>query len=288
MPSTQPKNPFVLQTENNLRRVVNSVHPVYTFNSVPGFFVIAHRGASFYAPENTMPAFEKAAEMNADMIELDVLLTRDNIPIVIHDTTIERTTDGNGPVNQLFARELQELDAGSWFDPSYKNTQIPSLETVLQWASGKIALNIEIKGSMTSRNSAGIEGLVLDLISQYGMNKHVIISSFSPNALLRVKKIAPAAPTALLNWKYSYGTMRVYRLMRNCRADSLNLLARQMKPALMNALIKNKVPAWTYTLNDESEMRMAIQKGATGIFSDQPDLLKKVVLDEFQNTVHPS
>lgn len=288
MTSSQPLNTFLLKTENVLRTVTNTVLPVNTFNSVPGFFVIAHRGASFDAPENTLPAFEKAVEMKADMIELDVLLTRDNIPIVLHDSKLGRTTDGAGPVSQIFARELQDLDAGAWFGPSYKNTQIPSLETVLQWASGKIALNIEIKGEGKSRISAGIESLVLGLISQYRMDKHVIISSFSPKTLSRVKKIAPAAPTALLNWKYSYGTMRAYRLMRNCRADGLNLLARQMKPALMSALIKNKVPAWIYTLNDESEMRMAIQKGATGIFSDRPDLLKKVVLDEFQNTARPS
>jgi len=167
---------------------------------------------------------------------------------------------------------------------SFKNTRIPSLETVLQWAKDKIALNIEIKGSINGKGSAGIESLVLELISQYRMNDHAIISSFSPKTLSRVKKISPTSPTALLNGKYSYGSLRVYKRMRSCQTDGLNLLARHMKPVLMKTLKKNHIPVWIYTLNTEPEMKMAIKKGATGIFSDRPDLLKRVVIKEFLNT----
>ncbi len=281
MTSAFPLDSIQLQTDVGSRSVVNSVLPVGAFKSVPGFFVIAHRGASFSAPENTIPAFNKAIEMKADMIELDVLPTRDNIPVVLHDKKLNRTTTGNGPVARMLYRELQELDAGSWFDPAYKNTKIPSLETVLKLVKNKIALNIEIKGNPNRRGSQSFEKLILEMIDQYDMQDHIVISSFNCKAIRQVKNLAPGISTALLNWKYSYGTRRVYNFMQRCKADGLNLLARQMKRPLMDLLKNNHTPVWVYTLNSEAGMKSVIRKGATGIFTDRPDLLRKVVLDEF-------
>lgn len=244
--------------------------------------MIAHRGASFYAPENTMPAFQKAVEMKADLIELDVLLTRDKMPVVFHDEKLKRTTNGVGPVNQYFYRELQELDAGSWFNSSFKNTRIPTLQTILRWSRNKIALNIEIKGKQSAKSSsAEIETIVLDLIRHFEMMDQIVISSFSSYAIKRVKNIEPAATTSLLNSEYSYGTRRAYRRMLRCKADGLNMKARQMKRRLMEVLNRNNIPVWIYTVNEELAMRNVIRKGATGIFTDRPDLLRKVALDEF-------
>jgi len=248
---------------------------------MPGFFVIAHRGASYHAPENTMPAFKKAVEMKADMIELDVLSTRDNIPVVLHDVNLNRTTTGQGPVTSILFRELQDLDAGSWFDPSFKYTQIPSLETVLKWAKNRIALNIEIKGNGRKSGAPDFESQIIEMIDHFGMQDHVAISSFNYKAIKQIKKISPATSTALLNWKYSYGTRRVYLFMRYCEADGVNILARQMKDPLMSLLKKNHIPVWIYTVNNEQEMRTAIRKGATGIITDRPDLLREVTLEEF-------
>ena len=263
------------------RSVINRVSPVQKFNSVDGFFVIAHRGASFDAPENTMPAFKRAHLLKADMIELDVLLTRDSIPVVLHDDTLDRTTNGNGQVSEMFFRELQELDAGQWFSEDFRDTRIPSLQTVLRWAKDKIALNIEIKGkNQGSGQLTGIEEAVLGLVDQYEMREHVVISSFSCGAIKRVKEISPDAATAYLISEYRYGTPRDYERMINCRADGLNLKARQMNKDLMEILKKNETPAWVYTVNREMIMRDAIESGVTGIFTDRPDLLRRVVLDE--------
>jgi len=135
-----------------LRNVKNPIDPFSPFQSAEGFFNIAHRGASYYAPENTMASFKLASEMNADMIELDVTLTRDNIPVVFHDRKLSRTTDGKGNISRYLLRELRELDAGLWFSELYKGTRIPTLEEVLEWASGTIALNIEIKKEAVSGN----------------------------------------------------------------------------------------------------------------------------------------
>lgn len=270
-----------LQTDGGSRTVVNSVLPVGGFKSAQGFFVIAHRGASFSAPENTMPAFNKAVEMKADMIELDVLLTRDNVPIVFHDEKLNRTTNGKGPVARFLYRELQEMDAGNWFDPSFKDTKLPLLETVLKWAKNKIALNIEIKGNSSRSGTSGLESQIIEMINHYDMQDHVVISSFRCKAIRQVKKISSNTATALLNWKYSYGTPRVYYYMRYCKADGLNILARQMKRPLMDLAKKNHVPVWIYTLNNEADMRFVIRKGATGVITDRPDLLRRVALDEF-------
>lgn len=267
----------------NIQTVKNSVVPPRGFKAIEGFFVIAHRGASHYAPENTMTAFKKAHLMKADMIELDVLLTRDGVPVVIHDTTLNRTTTGSGAVNSYLSRELAELDAGSWFDPSFSSARIPKLEAVMIWACDNIALNIEIKGRSSGKQTEHrVEEIVIDLIDHYNMRSSVLVSSFNRPVLHRIKQMEPGIATALLNGQYSYGTLRAFRRMKNVGADGLNLLPRQMKGPLMNRLKHSGTPIWIYTVNKESDMRRVIRKGATGIFSNRPDLLRRVVTDEFQ------
>ncbi|REL33373.1 hypothetical protein DYD21_11380 [Rhodohalobacter sp. SW132] len=270
-----------LKSGGGIRTVKNRVQPVGGFKTRAGFFVIAHRGASFDFPENTMPAFENAFRMKADMIELDVLLSRDGIPVVMHDETLDRTTNGRGNVQHFLYRELQELNAGNWFGPEFSDVTIPSLQSVLSWAKGKIALNIEIKGEKRGHVSkTSIEPAVIELVRQFEMENHIVISSFSRNAIKRVKEISDDISTAILNSEYSYGTRLVYRMMSRLDADGLNMLSRQMKRPLMKKLSQHNVPVWIYTINSEAEMRTVIRKGATGIFSDRPDLLRKVASEE--------
>ena len=108
-------------------------------------WVVAHRGYSGRYPENTASAFEAAIGAGADMIELDVCMTKDRVPIVIHDKTLERTTDGHGLVSELKLSKLKKLDAGSWFSPEFEGESIPTLEEILMQIRGKIPVNIEIK-----------------------------------------------------------------------------------------------------------------------------------------------
>ena len=106
---------------------------------------IAHRGASGYAPENTLAAFDKAVEMQADYIEIDVQLSKDDLPVVIHDDTLDRTTNGTGNISAYTLQELKSLDAGSWFDKKYAGEKIPSLNEVLEMYGEKINILIELK-----------------------------------------------------------------------------------------------------------------------------------------------
>lgn len=268
---------YKIKTSFGSRRVINSIYPVSQYRSTQGFFNIAHRGASFYAPENTIPAFQLALDMNADMIELDVTLSRDNVPIVFHDQKLNRTTDGKGVIRHYLSRELRELDAGVWFGNKFKDTRIPTLEEVLRWASGSIAVNVEIKKeSVDQQSKHGVVEFVSELIYGCEMAGHVIISSFSSEALIKSRKIAPDIPTAHLLNPYSWGSVKDLRLMKNLGAAGLNMKHRQMKSNLMSGAIKDSIPVWVYTVDEEEEMKTVIEKGATGIFTNKPDVLFKI------------
>ena len=143
-------------------------------------WIVAHRGYRGLYPENTLAAFEGAITAGADMIELDVCLTRDRVPVVIHDKTLYRTTDGKGLVSEHSLSELKELDAGSWFSAEFKGEAIPTLEELLQLVRGKILVNIEIKQDSFESPAPpdAIEVQICELVERLGMVDSVLISSF--------------------------------------------------------------------------------------------------------------
>lgn len=139
-------------------------------------YIIAHRGASGYAPENTIAAFDLAVKMNADMIELDVQLTKDRQIVVIHDDRVDRTTNGSGFVKDFTLEELQKLDAGSWYGPAFQGERIPTLEAVLKRYHKKIGLLIELKGHPSQ---VGIEEEVGQLLGQFSFLSIILFNPFS-------------------------------------------------------------------------------------------------------------
>lgn len=152
-------------------------------------YLIAHRGASKFYPENTILAFEKAIEEKYDCIELDVRLTKDDTPVVIHDATINRTSNGgNQYIHNLTVDQLKQYDFGSWLDPKFQHEEIPTLEEVFQLIENKpIELNIELKsGPIASTN---LEKKVLDLVYQYQLENRVIFSAFDHQRLERLYRL---------------------------------------------------------------------------------------------------
>lgn len=225
-----------------------------------------------------MPAFRLAAEQKADMIELDVTLSRDKIPVVFHDKKLERTTSGRGKVRHFYLRELLELDAGSWFAPEFNGIRIPELEDVLKWAKDTIVLNIEIKKEAVDPDAAvGVENIVVDLIKEYAMEHQVVISSFSKRAIQKINVTDPNIHKNLLLNQYSSGRASDLKKVWTTGAEGLNLHPRQMRKPLMNLLIHHKIPAWVYTVDEAALMKKVIEKGATGIFTNRPDILHKVI-----------
>ena len=156
--------------------------------------VLAHRGASAYAPENTIAAFRLAHELGADGIELDVQLTRDKIPVVIHDDTVDRTTDGKGLVRELTIAEIARLDAGTWKTEDFAGEGIPTLAQVFEALSDWLhpagrarpcLINVELKTDRLTTD--GLERQVMNVISRFGLQNRILLSSFNPLTLHRAK-----------------------------------------------------------------------------------------------------
>ena len=154
--------------------------------------IAAHRGFSAQYPENTMASFEAAVQAGAHMIELDVTLSRDEEVVVIHDDTVDRTSDGSGPVRAFTLRELKQLDAGRWFQPRFSGEKIPALKEVLAAFKDRIWINIEIKPQDPLSNvpAGRIEEKVVGLVKAYQAENGVLISSFDPKMLMRVARIS--------------------------------------------------------------------------------------------------
>lgn len=247
------------------------------------FVIIAHRGASAYYPENTMIAFEKAVEMKAEMIELDVALSKDGIPIVFHDAQLNQHTNGDGYLSAFTLDELKELDAGSWFDPKYSNQQIPTLKEVLQFAQDTIALNIEIKSEAVSDSiDGGIEKKVVELVSEFDMQNHVLFSSFDYRTLLHFKELAPKIPVALLYNKAQSNYLLPNQLVKKYKVDAFNCSYRQLSRGWIANLNEYRIPSFIYTVNSKKRMQKLIEAGVNGIFTDKPDLLRNVV-EQYQS-----
>lgn len=164
-----------------------------------GLITVAHRGASKRAPENTMAAFRKAVELGADMIECDVQMSKDGTLVVIHDTKVNRTTNGRGKVRRLTFRRLRALDAGSWFDTAYRGERIPSLDEVLAAFGGTTGLLIDLK---SPRLYPGIEAAVARAVKARGLDRPgqrgVLIQSTDKRSLKKIKKLMPQIPVAVL------------------------------------------------------------------------------------------
>lgn len=245
-----------------------------------GFTIIAHRGASAYYPENTMAAFRGAVAMDAEMIELDVLLSKDGVPVVFHDAHLDDHTNGSGKVSDYSFEKLKELDAGSWFDKRFAGEQIPTLEEVLQFASGTIALNIEIKTeAVTNELRGGVEEKSLALVRKYDMTNHVLFSSFDYRAVAHLKELAPEISAAVLYNNRWPNHKLPHELINEYEADAFNCSYRELTKKRLASLRNYNIPSFVYTVDSKSRMRKLIAAGVNGIFTNKPDLLRKVVED---------
>ena len=242
------------------------------------FIVIAHRGASAYAPENTLSAFKLAIEMRAEMIELDVAFSKDGVPVVIHDETLDRTTSGKGLVVNHTLAELKKMDTGSWFGAKFKGEPFPTLEEVLILTRGKIAVNIEIKHeAVTDEAKGGIVDKALSIVKSVGVQDQVIFSSFDYRVMEHLNKLAPAMPKAILYEKSQSDDELPSQLVEKYKVDAFNCSYKQLSDEWLKNLKNHDIPFMVYTVNDDERMRELVEKGAAGIFSDKPDVLKTIV-----------
>ena len=249
----------------------------YHYAQGDDFTIIAHRGASEQCPENTLAAFERAIALGADMVELDVQLSSDGEVVVFHDDKLGRCTDGRGRLASCSLMTLKNLDAGSWFDRDFQGEKIPTLTEVLDLCKDRIAVNIEIKTeAVTDETGGGIEARCLDLVEKSGMGSHVVFSSFDPRVVLHLKEIDPDISVAILYEKKRYGAKMPSDVVQSLGADAFNCTPRQLSDAWFQDLKSHGIPVNIYTINDVASMRRQLARGVDGMFTNKPDVLKKI------------
>lgn len=236
--------------------------------------IIAHRGASAYAPENTLAAFNKAWGMGARMIEFDVMLSADGEPFVFHDDNLKRTTNGSGEFGQVNAEYIRTLDAGAWFSKQFLNEKIPSLLTVLQWILSKdIYANIEIKPypGMTEQTTVA----VLTHLNRYWPHGRTLplVSSFDRKALTLCRSLSPEIPLGMLMHEWQDDWLSEARKL-SCYSIHLN--ADIVNKSRVDAIKAEGYLVYVYTVNRQRLARKLLSFGVDGLFSDYPDLLGTV------------
>jgi glycerophosphoryl diester phosphodiesterase len=228
---------------------------------------IAHRGASGRFPENTLRAFAAAIDVEADMCELDVRLTSDGALAVIHDDTVERTTNGRGAVNSLTLEALKRLDAGVKFGPEFAGERVPALEEVFDLAAGRCGLDIELK-------AAGVEARVCELIQARRAESWAQASSFDWDALARIRHMAPEIRIGLLASRWP---ARLLGAATEMKADAINPRFDIVTEDLCIAAHKRAINVYVWTVDDEPAMRRLIAYGVDGIMTNFPERLARVM-----------
>jgi glycerophosphoryl diester phosphodiesterase len=224
---------------------------------------IAHRGASGLFPENTLCAFAAAIAAGAGMCELDVQTTRDGALIVIHDDTVDRTTDGKGAVAAMTLQEIKRLDAGVDFGARFRGERVPTLEEVFAFVNGRCALNVELK-------AAGIEYKVCEVIRAYRAAATALMSSFDWDALARIRYIAPDIRVGLLASEWP---ARLLGAATEIRADAINPSFEIVTEDLCVAAHDRAINVYTWTVDDVAIMRQLVAYGVDGIMTNFPERL---------------
>jgi len=235
--------------------------------------IIAHRGASTHAPENTLPAFKKAIELGAGGIELDVQLSSDGHLVVIHDEKVDRTSNGKGLVKDKTLSELQSLDFGGWFSKEFNGTKIPLFDEVLElFSTWDGLLNVEIKNGPIFY--PGIEKKVAEALEFHNMTARTIVSSFNHYSLVEIRKLDPSIKTAPLYMEGLYEPWDYAAVLGACAIHPLfyNIIPEIVKGCKMHGIAINP-----FTVDQPEYIKLVAAAGVDGIITNVPDLALKIV-----------
>jgi glycerophosphoryl diester phosphodiesterase len=219
-------------------------------------FVIAHRGASAFEPENTLRAVRRALDLGADMVEVDVRESRDGYIVVIHDATVDRTTDGRGCVKDMSLRELRMLDAGL-------GERIPTLEEVAKMVKGKAKLVVEVK-------VPGIEGKVVRLVEESSMENEALVTSFYHPVLRRVKSLNNNVRTGVI---IASRPVKPVQLALDAESNALFPKHVYVDREMVLEAHENGLPVYPWTVDTLEELKRLIEMQVDGVVTNKPNLL---------------
>ena len=238
------------------------------FENFPTPVLFAHRGASAHAPENTLPAFELALQQGADGVELDVKLTADDHVIVMHDPSVDRTTDGHGRVRDLSLADFRKLDAGGYYAESFRGTKVPTLDEVFEAIGPRCVINVELTNYTTPRD--GLVDKVCEVVKRHALQSRILFSSFFGSNLKRAAQFLPEVPRGLLAldgwigaWARSFGFMfgeyqALHPYITDANAPQISRVHQ----------LKRRIHVWT--ANTAEEITRLKNWGVDGIFTDDP------------------
>jgi len=232
--------------------------------------LIAHRGASGHAPENTLAAFRKAVAMGLSFIETDLQLTRDARFVAIHDDTVNRTTNGQGKVHDLTLAEIRRLDAGSWFGSAFAGERVPTLEETLEFAKRHdVVFYLELKPG----GSWGGEHALIGALRESGEFARVVVISFDSALVAAVRRVEPTLMTGLLcDGQIDKPVEKTLEI----GARQLVIRGDLVTPAMIAEAKRHDLQVICWTVNHPAHLRLLASAGVAGIMSDYPDRLNAV------------
>ena len=289
---------FILQATSMVALAANGNHSnssIYEKKIVN----IAHRGASGYAPEHTIPAYQLGEQMKGDYIEIDLQMTKDGRLIAMHDEKVDRTTNGTGLVKDLTLAEIKKLDAGTWFNEKYpqlakevyEGLTVPTLEEVFKKFGKQANYYIETKSPEVY---PGMEEELLQVLEEYkmvdskGRTKNVLIQSFSKESLMKVHDMNPKLPLVQL---FSYKNPAT---ISGEELESIKEYAIGVGPNFnkvdgqyVKMVRDHDLQFHPYTVNERADMKKALEWGATGLFTNYPDVFNEVLSEYKHNNKVP-
>jgi len=273
--------------------------------------VIDHRGNSGHAPANTMESIRQAVELGVDMIELDVRICRDGVPVLIHNDTVDETTNGSGAVSSLDLAQLKELDAGSWKDERYAGERIPTLMEALEFAKGKVNLSLDLKDEaaipamikavqeanmvddvvicgcyeLQAQKIREINGSITILLNTDSQLEELAERESKASRLVGQASLPVTSQARCLCHQQKYKLLdkgksdfiREY-IRRACEAKlaALNVSFRYVTPELIRRAHLRALPVWTWTVDDRKDMRRLLYMGVDAIYTNWPERLLEV------------
>lgn len=233
--------------------------------------IVAHRGASGYAPENTIAAFDKAVEMNADYIEIDVQRSQDGKLVVIHDQTVDRTTNGTGNVKDLTFQQLNRLDAGSWKGIQFTGEKIPTFEEILDRYYEKIGILIEIK---SPELYPGIEEHVVQVLKERNLdqprNGKIIIQSFNHDSMKKMNQLLLNIPIGVLTSNKEHTTEQALKDF-STYADYFNPNYKMLTEELVNQAYSQGMKVFPWTVRSDEAVDFVLDMNIAAIITDYPE-----------------